>query len=177
MRFSASSRYFAQRRARATPSSKTFSEVSSGSSPASSWSTICSSRPRASSNLMSLIPFPDLGDAGAQGALVKENLERIANGDLRGATHHFARGQARHPVAAREDGEGREAFEAPDRFREARTRRLDLMRRRRRQTAAELREQRTRTGHRGQRVAGAESVGGQRQAMARLALVGAQPQT
>src|SRR5207244_11140663 len=43
IRFSASSRYFAHRRASAIPSSKDFSDSSSGRWPLSSWLTICRS--------------------------------------------------------------------------------------------------------------------------------------
>src|SRR6266542_5372520 len=170
MRFSASSRYFAQRRARATPSSNTFSELSRGRSPDSSWSTICSSRPSASSNLMSLIPFPHLGDAGAEGALMEENLERITHPGLGGAQHDLARSQARHAIAAGEDAQGREALEAAHGLREARPRRLDTAAGRRGETDAELGQERRGAGNSSQRVARAQGAGGEGDAVADVTL-------
>src|SRR6266545_3048506 len=176
MRFSASSRYFAQRRARATPSSNTFSELSRGRSPDSSWSTICSSRPSASSNLMSLIPFPHLGDVGAEGALMEEDLERIARPDLGGAPHHFARRQARHAVATGEDTEGGEALEAAHGLREARPRCLDIVASRRGETDAELGQERRGAGDSSQGAARAQGAGGEGDAVADVTLARAEAQ-
>src|SRR5437762_3050471 len=170
MRFSASSRYLEQRRARATPSSKTLSESSRGSSPVSRRSTISSRRWRASSNLMSLIPFPDLRDAGAEGALVQQDLEQVAGPRLRCRADERARRQPRHAIASREDGEGREALEAAHRGGKARARRLDAVRGPGDQPPAELAEQRNIGADSRRRIPRAQSLREEREAVADLSL-------
>src|SRR6266487_1985586 len=155
---------------RRLPPAKTLSESSRGSSPVSRRSTISSRRWRASSNLMSLIPFPDLRDAGAEGALVQQDLEQVAGSRLRGRADERARGQPRHAIASREDGEGREALEAAHRGGKAGARRLDSVRGPGDQPPAELAEQRDIGADSRRRIPRAQSLREEREAVADLSL-------
>src|SRR6185436_15214709 len=143
MRFSASSRYLEQRRASPTPSSKAFSESSSGRLPASSVSTICSSRASASSNLMSVISLPHVRHARAQRPFRQQDLDRVARARLRRAPHHRTRRQeTRQAVAAPQHRERRERLEPPHRGAEPMPRGLGAVGGGRGEPAAELRQHR-----------------------------------
>src|SRR5262249_54108797 len=119
IRFSASSRYLAQRRARLTPSSNTVRDSSRGRLPASSRSTICSRRWRASSNVMSPTSPPDRFHARAERSLVQQHLDRLARTDVDGASQHGARFAPGEAIPPPEHRERRQALQPPDESREA----------------------------------------------------------
>src|SRR5439155_740617 len=110
-RRSASSRYLAQWRASATPSSKALSESSSGRVPDSSWPTICSSRVRQSSNLRSIILLLRLDHRAVEPSLVQPDAYRVAGRHLARAAHDLAGRRPRQAVAAPEHGQRRQPVE------------------------------------------------------------------
>src|SRR5213594_5167690 len=111
IRFSASSRYFAHRRARAIPSSKDRSDSSSGRLPLSSWLTICSRRSSESSNLRSVILVPRPRDPAVEASLVEQLADVVPRPHRSRAPHDRAGGGARETIAAAEHGQRRERVE------------------------------------------------------------------
>src|SRR6266850_591854 len=96
------------------PSSKTFSESSSDSVPASSWPTICSSRVRQSSNLRSVIALLRPLDATVEASPAEQHFDGVAGRDVRGVSYHVTGGGAREAVAAAEHGQRRQRIQPAD---------------------------------------------------------------
>ena len=155
MRFSASSRYL---RAVAGQPHALLEDLAAtpraAGSPPRACSTICSSRARQSSNLMSVISLLDVASPGRRGALVQQDLDRVAGARLRRAAHDRARrtagsncSLARAPPAARGDRAAR------PRRRTGGADALHAVPRRRGEPAAQLREQRRAVGNPSDRVA------------------------
>src|SRR6267143_4103111 len=148
------------------PSSKIFSDSSSGRLPVSSRPTICSSRARQSSNLRSVILLPRIGHARVEAPAVQEHANGLADTHLSRALHDLARRGARQAVATAEHRQRRQRIESADGGPEAVARAVAPTGERRDQSRLEIRQSMPVTGYARDRIGGAQGPDRQRDTMA-----------
>src|SRR5262245_18808022 len=107
------------------PSSKTFSDSSSGRFPASSAATTCSRRARQSSNLRSVIVLPGRVDATVETSLVQQHVHLVADAHLAPTPHDAPGRRERQAVPTAEDRQRRQGVQPAGGGAEAVTRAVD----------------------------------------------------